>query len=380
MRRNSTSKSTAFTIDSIRGKPTFSQQSKLPRLPVPDLNNTAQRYIRSLEPIATENELEKAKALMNDFVNTVGPTLQKRLEDYDKKQKYSWLEDIWLDKAYLSFREPIMLNVNWYMVFKGGPSRLDDRLVCESLPYTKGQLMRAAVLSKLACDFKLLLDKEQIPIDATKTGPLCMNQLTRMFGVTRVPKPENDILVGDHPAKGKTAMILIDDQIFIIDVLGCSIQQIHDNLVNCVQQLANLKKRSPPIGILTTEHRVRWSKQYEKIERLNRDQLKKINESLFAVCLDSQSPGTAHEAAALALHGPHGRNRWFDKCIQFFVTPNGVAGCNGEHSPCDAVIPNQMTTFVLQQYSTLCLINDVEKRPLQMTNSSSRMEKERLNI
>jgi carnitine O-acetyltransferase len=355
MRKSSTtsspaSTSSAFLPESAKGQPTFSQQAKLPRLPIPSLESTVNRYLKSLEPLATPAELSRSKSLVEDFVKTLGPTLQKRLIEYDKKQKYSWLENIWLDRAYLSYRESVMQNVNWYMVFKGSHVTFDDSLVVDGLPYTQGQLKRAAVLTKFAYDFKRLLDEERVPVDVTKTDVLCMHQTTRMFGVTRVPKLGKDELSGDFPAKGKTAMVIIDDQIFIINVIDQSIDQIYSNLVKCVKQLKNLKKRSPPVAILTSEHRDLWARQYSKIIALNNQIINKINDALFAVCLDSVSPKTPHESADLGLHGVNGKNRWFDKCIQFFVTPNGVAGCNGEHSPCDAVIPNQMTTFVLQQY------------------------------
>lgn len=38
-------------------------------------------------------------------------------------------------------------------------------------------------------------------------------------------------------------------------------------------------------------------------------------------------------------HGYRGHNRWFDKCISMVLDNLGRAGCNGEHSPLDAVVP-----------------------------------------
>lgn len=353
----SASSGIAFNPSTLKGKPTFSLQKTLPRLPIPSLEDTARRYLKSLQPIATLSEFKASSELVNDFVTGLGQTLQSRLIEYDRKQECSWLEKMWLDKAYLSYREPIMINVNWYMVFKeNGQLKKFDRLISQ-LPYTVGQLQRVAILAKLACEYKTLLDKQQVPIDATKAGPLCMHQTQRMFGVSRIPEKPKDRLIGDHPARGTTAMVLIAEQIFIIEVLNQSLSSIYANLVECIHALHEMKKKSPPIGILTSENRDVWAEQYLKISNLNHNQMEKINDSLFAICLDSKIPDSNHEAAALALHGCYGKNRWFDKCIQFFVCPNGVAGCNGEHSPCDAVIPNQMTTFVLEKYFEHYLAN-----------------------
>jgi hypothetical protein len=344
----------SFNAASVKGKQTFSLQSSLPRLPIPSLQDTGRRYLRSLEPLASNSELDNSTKNVNDFVNGFGNELHQRLKEYDKQQKYSWLEDIWLDRAYLLYREPIMINVNWYMVFNNNFDKIDDRRIVPELPYTAGQLKRCAVLSKLASDYKTMLDEGKVPIDVSKTGPLCMHQTQKMFGVTRIPELPKDRLVVD--SKGDSAIVLIDDQIFVIKVLGESIKSIYSNLLQCVQELHQMKKRSPPIGILTTENRDNWAEQYKKIWELNKEQLEKINSSLFAICLDAHSPQTKHEAAALALHSVYGKNRWFDKCVEFFVCPNGIAGCNGEHSPCDAVIPNQLTTFILERYVKNSLI------------------------
>jgi carnitine O-acetyltransferase len=40
--------------------------------------------------------------------------------------------------------------------------------------------------------------------------------------------------------------------------------------------------------------------------------------------------------------GRRGHNRWFEKAISLVVDNTGRAGCNGEHSPLDAVVPAQM--------------------------------------
>ncbi|RKO95709.1 CoA-dependent acyltransferase, partial [Caulochytrium protostelioides] len=48
-------------------------------------------------------------------------------------------------------------------------------------------------------------------------------------------------------------------------------------------------------------------------------------------------------------HGDHAQNRWFDTCLQFIVANSGRAGLNGEHTPCDAMIPSRLFHHIVEQ-------------------------------
>lgn len=61
----------------------------------------------------------------------------------------------------------------------------------------------------------------------------------------------------------------------------------------------------------------------------NVDAFRAIAATSFAICLDSQSPASHVETARGMLHGD-GRNRWYDKSMQFIVYANGKAGMLGE--------------------------------------------------
>jgi len=50
---------------------------------------------------------------------------------------------------------------------------------------------------------------------------------------------------------------------------------------------------------------------------------------MFLVCLDQSSPVTRNEVSRALWHGD-GKNRFFDKSLQFIVFENGKAGFNGE--------------------------------------------------
>jgi Choline/Carnitine o-acyltransferase len=105
---------------------TFANQAKIPRLPIPTLQETADRYKRSLLPLLTRADYDRASTAVEDFIRPggLGEKLQERLHALDKKEPESWLDTLWLNKAYLEYREPTLINVNWWNQFVDPPSGL----------------------------------------------------------------------------------------------------------------------------------------------------------------------------------------------------------------------------------------------------------------
>lgn len=80
-----------------------------------------------------------------------------------------------------------------------------------------------------------------------------------------------------------------------------------------------------------------------KLDPQNEKTLSTIQESLFAICLESYATSDDVDVShRVFFHGMKGRNRWFDKSLSFIFMNNGRAGCNGEHSPSDAIIPGEI--------------------------------------
>lgn len=127
---------------------TFSNQSKLPRLPIPDLEATATRYKRSLLPLLSQSEYDEACAKVDRFVKgQLGRALQDRLHRLDEqeaKRGLSWLDQIWLNKAYLEYRAPTLINVNWWNQFRDPPQGLESMPTPPPGAASDFQLNRAA--------------------------------------------------------------------------------------------------------------------------------------------------------------------------------------------------------------------------------------------
>ena len=96
----------------------------------------------------------------------MGPILQKRLEDkmeQEWKLGKSWLIDWWNDYAYMGYRDPVVIYVNYFFAFQ------DDKL-------RRNPAERAASIIQGALAFKDLVVSGSLEPDSTKAGPLCSEQ------------------------------------------------------------------------------------------------------------------------------------------------------------------------------------------------------------
>jgi carnitine O-acetyltransferase len=87
------------------GTQTYS--SKLPKLPVPDLQETLGRLKQSLKPIAwSDLEYASVEKKIDEFGVSKGPKLQERLLERAEETPH-WLEEWWDDAGYLGYRDSV---------------------------------------------------------------------------------------------------------------------------------------------------------------------------------------------------------------------------------------------------------------------------------
>lgn len=70
---------------------TFAAQDKLPKLPIPELENTCARYLEALKPLQTPREHGETQNAVEEFLRQDGPDLQERLKAY-AQGKTSYIE------------------------------------------------------------------------------------------------------------------------------------------------------------------------------------------------------------------------------------------------------------------------------------------------
>lgn len=124
-----------------------SNPQNLPHLPVPKLQQTLDKYLKTVQPHLTPTEFERTKSVVQDFQNGIGNRLQQLLINKAQKTE-NWLADWWLNIAYLEYRDPVVVYSSPGLVFPFQNFENDS----DQLEYT-AKLILAAV------DYKLLIDR-----------------------------------------------------------------------------------------------------------------------------------------------------------------------------------------------------------------------------
>lgn len=70
---------------------TFAHQDKLPKLPIPDLAESCNRYLQALKPLQTPREHSDTKHAVQEFLYKDGPELQEKLKKY-AEERTSYIE------------------------------------------------------------------------------------------------------------------------------------------------------------------------------------------------------------------------------------------------------------------------------------------------
>ena len=70
---------------------TFAGQDDLPKLPIPELSDTCERYIQALKQLQTPRERAETRHAVEDFLREDGPELQENLKKY-AQGKTSYIE------------------------------------------------------------------------------------------------------------------------------------------------------------------------------------------------------------------------------------------------------------------------------------------------
>src|SRR5437879_3039246 len=61
---------------------TFSAQDSLPKLPIPELGNSVEKYLAALKPLQSTREHAETQQAAEEFLKGDGPELQEKLKKY----------------------------------------------------------------------------------------------------------------------------------------------------------------------------------------------------------------------------------------------------------------------------------------------------------
>lgn len=324
----------------------LANQSKLPKLPIPKLEDTIARYRAAISWFPSIKGREKEMDEMFDELRgPKGQAIHAALQGY-AANRYSYVEEFW-SGMYGRWRSPLPVNVSPAVLF-----------LQNNKPAFNRPLFKAARFVSLFLGIGDAVNLQLLDPDYVRGVPLCMWEYQLLFARTRIPDETCDYNVVTAPLaiteieyagvqqirrSPRYVMVLKQNRIFFVDAYHSD-----GSSLSAMELLGEFEKIDmacrdgvvgPALGALTASDRTTWAKDRARLQALsehNAELLAKIDSCVLTLCLDSITPDpTSSTALAWALHGD-GRNRWFDKSICIGVSANGVCGMMFEHSACDA--------------------------------------------
>lgn len=342
---------------------TFKYDRQLPSLPVPSVKQSLFKLLDSIKPIAPNEahyrETEtKALALLQDAqVNELQEMLKKRASEYS-----NWLEDWWLEFAYLRSRKPLIPYSNMSAplpILKEWPW-VHDPNVHQSV-----RRQRAALSTHFQLSFWQMIRQEQMRPMIHKGVPWSMNQFRFLFNTVRRPGEPKDELVSwfktasEGLPESLEVIVLHKGHIFSLKPISLlsedgaqvaimSAPEIERQLEH-IEDWCSRNGQGPGVAALTTLERSDWAESRRQLAALSPKNVRildRIDKALSVLVLDDSEPLSMNEIFRLSMCGDP-RNRWADKSISSIAFRNGTFGASADHTPYDGFCTGIMTHYLI---------------------------------
>nr|XP_026694536.1 carnitine O-palmitoyltransferase 2, mitochondrial [Ciona intestinalis] len=345
--------------------PTYHFQNCLPRLPIPKLEDTMSRYMRSLKALKGHPDIDEAAIMetqraVNAFMKFEGPAIHEVLiAENAKNSGTSYITKPWFD-MYLESRLPLPLNYNPYLTYKRDPvEQMNEQvtrstnLIISAMKFKK--TLEAEILSPevfymndkakspfIQTSVKYLPNQlmlRYLPMVMSQAYPLDMSQFKNLFSSTRIPQTGKDVL---ETYKDSRHIIVIRNghfyKVTALNTDGSIVDPL--KLKSCLNRI-KADRRSPPehsVAYLTTTERDIWADtRSHLLQSGNEQSLLDVDSAIFCLVLDdSTDVETPEKSAETFLYGD-GASRWFDKSFSLIVAGNGDTALNFEHAWGDGV-------------------------------------------
>ncbi|XP_060576192.1 carnitine O-palmitoyltransferase 2, mitochondrial-like isoform X2 [Ruditapes philippinarum] len=335
-------------------------QKSLPRLPIPKLELTCERYLKSQAVLQSDKEHTATKKLVDEFLAGEGKELHEQLLQRDKQNKHtSYISEPWFD-MYLKDRRPVALTHNPFITFTDDPKPeyMDQLVRATNLVMSSLRFMKTYRANLLEPDVYHLNPKQSDTMQFRKfvrmlpkavsfygaywykAFPLDMSQYPNLFNSTRIPKHGKDVLFTDSSAKHM--LVMRKGHMYLFDAIDKDGNIVAPEIImSHIKHILNDPRpaNENALGVLTTMDRDKWATVRTQLCNagvMNEGYMKLVDSALFTLVLDDTTPEDPNEITRNFLHGD-GTNRWFDKSFSLILTKDGRAAVNFEHSWGDGV-------------------------------------------
>lgn len=390
--------------------PTDHFQLSLPRLPIPKLEQTCERYLAALKPILNndENAFNQTRQFVEDFRSGDGKRLDDQLREQNKLNPHtSYISKSWFE-MYLKSRLPLVLNFNFFLVFTE-----DEKPLKPAARMTNYIISSVRFKNSLRANW---LDPEVYHLFPKKTDndrfrkylrfvpkrisfygaalqkayPLDMSQYDRLFNSTRIPKPDCDILV-TKSNNIRHIIVIKNGHYYKVNVLDKTgglypAEKIGATMKYLCEDLRE-EKNPYPLGYFTADKRDRWAnirEQMEKLSQNNQRMFDAIDSAIMVICLDEDDPSKLNssltkEQRAKYVSGKYlcynAENRWYDKSFNMIMLSDGTLGLHCEHAWGDGVALLRFCTDIRKDANEHGPINASNYQTIQSTDARDSIEK-----
>lgn len=400
----------------------------LQRLPIPNLQDTLQKYYERIKPLQDSKQNEKFHERLFSPENLKSLNLlNDELISYERllakeNPKSSYIEQFWFD-AYLLYDQSIVMNSNPFFQLADDPT-INNLQINNNLSYGSFTLQIKRTTKLIISILKFIKEIRQNSLKPDlirgKTK-LSMDQYEKLFGSSRLPAQNFNNSNSCNLQTDKTShhiIIMYKSHFYWFDVLDINNNPIFQkpedlewNLYSIIMDFDNSmqsQQQTPSIGVFTTESRKVWSNIRDYIfndeDKSNYQNLKLIDSALFIICLDDIAIENENELVKSMLCGTSNinlnningdnnknnnikkemnfpknslqpvlglqtgtcLNRWYDK-LQLIVTRNGKAGINFEHTGVDGHTILRLVTDIYTD-SILSFANTITKNVPKIFN------------
>lgn len=316
-----------------------------------------------------------------------GWELQAMIKEKDKvNSNTSWISEPWFT-AYLKDRAPLPVNYNPILIMNHDkrPEYNDQilktaNIIISSMRFMKSLReeilvpeifhMSAAKTDTESFRSKIMKFPGFIATYAAyfyKAYPLDMSQFKGLFGATRIPQRDKDVIYRNETTKH--ILVMKDGNFYTIEALDAN-GNIHspEFIYSQLKYLASLStaEAANPLGALTTQNRRLWAstrKHLTSLSTKNADNMSLIDSALFCISLDNTTFNANDPVPTIRnfLFDEY-KNRWYDKSLSVIIDKDGTTGINFEHSWGDGVA-------VLRYFNEV--YKDISKTPFVHPNTAT---------
>jgi len=314
----------------------FRYQSDLPRLPIPSVDNSVNRYLKSLQAQLgsgiSENDIEEANILAKTERNEL-EELHRILTIHDSNhQNTSFLNGPWTE-MYLKDRTPFPFNNTPYLGLSRDPNeQMND------------PLLRACNILISTVRFHNSLNHKILNPEFLRGKPADMSQYRFLTASTRIPDRKSDYLKKYEDSNH--VLVICRGMFYKLDVKenGENIMPTESiyNALHCIKNHAYSSPRNDcSIAYLSSTNRDVFAEIRPRLTTLseqNARNLEIIDSAIFALILDDEvnEPVGMYKRGLKKGNcnylGGNGDSRWWDKSFSWIISDGGDAFITFEHS------------------------------------------------